>query len=152
GDGIISSLANAGAFAVGYAEASAVNVSDLLGQGVDSTTVLIRYTRYGDANLDGVVNALDFNALASRFGQSGKLCRDGEWNYDGTVNTLDLNVLAANLNSTLAAPLPQFGVVVPEPVVLAPFLLPILARRWRSPLTSARRGRDASAHAEPVMT
>src|SRR5262249_29216220 len=93
-----------------------------------STTVLIRYTRYGDANLDGVVNALDFNALASRFGQSGKLWSDGDWNYDGMVNTLDFNALAVNFNQAL--PVPALGgSLVPEPSLL---VIPALAlRRFR---------------------
>ena len=45
---------------------------------VDSTTVLVKYTDYGDANLSGTVNALDFNRLASNYNTSGKYWADGE--------------------------------------------------------------------------
>jgi hypothetical protein len=54
-----------------------------------------------DANRDRVVNALDFNALASNFGGLGRTFAQGNFNYDGQVNTLDFNVLAAHFNNTL---------------------------------------------------
>ena len=50
----------------------------------------------GDANVDGKVDTLDFNALASNFGGSGKSWRSGDFNGDGVVDTLDFNSLAAN--------------------------------------------------------
>ena len=89
---------------------------------MSGSNVLIRYTYSGDANLDGKVNALDFNALASNYGNtSGKFWNQGDFNYDGFTNTLDFNSLAANFNEVLAAPLPANGVglIVPEPVGLA---------------------------------
>src|SRR5207237_1466113 len=54
--------------ALGYASASSLGVSLFDGQSVSGTNVLVRYTYSGDANLDGTVNALDFNALATNFG------------------------------------------------------------------------------------
>src|SRR5205814_887106 len=45
--------------AIGYAEASAANITNVLGTPVDSTAVVIRYTISGDANLDGAVNSFD---------------------------------------------------------------------------------------------
>jgi predicted outer membrane repeat protein len=59
----------------------------------------------GDANHDRVVNALDFNALATNFGQSGRSYAQGDFNYDGTVNTLDFTALASRFNTSLSAPL-----------------------------------------------
>jgi hypothetical protein len=60
GSGINSSAAAAGtAFGVGYAEASDIlgaTGGQFSGESVDGTAVLVRYTRYGDANLDGSVN------------------------------------------------------------------------------------------------
>src|SRR5207253_2399094 len=66
GNGITSSAAATAASsahktALGYAEASALGLTTFSGQSVDSTSVLIRYTYSGDANLDGVVDTLDFN-------------------------------------------------------------------------------------------
>src|SRR5687768_7373487 len=80
GSGISSSMADADRFAVGYGEASAVFSSfpaTFVGQLVDNSAVLIRLTRYGDANLDGTVNLADFNRLASSFGGSTRLWTDG---------------------------------------------------------------------------
>jgi hypothetical protein len=99
GNGITSSAATSNAAhptGLGYAEASALNLGTFSTQSVDNTTVLVRYTLLGDTNLDGVVNAIDFNALAAEFNRAGALWSDGDVNYDGRVNALDFNLLAAN--------------------------------------------------------
>ena len=109
GNGITSSsaatvAATAGSHktAIGYAEASTLGVSTFAGQAVDTTAVLMQYTLSGDANMDGKVNASDFDALASHYGSSGSaIWTSGDFNYDGTVNTLDFNALAANFNQVL---------------------------------------------------
>ena len=124
--------------ALGYAEASAVGItSTFFGQPADSTTVLIRYTYLGDTNLDGKVNALDFNALASNFGNaSGTEWDQADFNYDGVTDTSDFMMLANNFGLTLAAPAqlpaPVLGSLVPEPASLAMLALaPVLIRRRR---------------------
>ena len=71
GAGINSSVAAADPAhraALGYAEASTLGLSTFGGQSLDGSAVVIEYTLQGDTNLDGVVNALDFNALATHFG------------------------------------------------------------------------------------
>ena len=81
--------------------------------GPDQTSLTIRYVYRGDINLDGTVNALDFNALASNFGSvSGQFWSNGDVNYDGAVNTLDFDAVAMNFNRSLPSPL---GTLVPEP-------------------------------------
>ena len=60
----------------------------------DDTTakqLSVAYAYYGDANLDGTVNALDFNAVATGFGKSGSVWSSGDFNYDGVVNTSGLH-------------------------------------------------------------
>ncbi len=52
-----------------------------------------------DANHDGVVNALDFNALASNFGKPNKTFADGDFNYSGTIDTLDFTALATHFGN-----------------------------------------------------
>src|SRR6266480_5643123 len=82
---------------LGYADASMIgSPATFSGQSIDNTATLIRYAWLGDANIDGKVNALDFNALASNFGGGGAIKRwfQGDFNYDGTVNTADFNALA----------------------------------------------------------
>jgi hypothetical protein len=56
-----------------------------------------------DANHDGTVNSLDFNAVATNFGASGVPFSGGDFNYDGTVDTLDFNALATRFGTTLPA-------------------------------------------------
>ena len=120
---------------LGYADASSLGVGSFAGQSVDSTAVLVGYAYLGDTNLDGVVNALDFNALATHFGaNSGALWDEGDFNYDGVVNTADFTALAANFSLTLAGS-SVAGSVVPEPAVVflvAPAFCIIRARRNRA--------------------
>jgi autotransporter-associated beta strand protein len=109
---------------VGYAEASTLGIGTFAGHSVDSTSVLLRYTLLGDANVDGVVNALDFNAVATNFGNaSANLWTQGDFNYDGQVNTADFTALAQNFAAPLVIPAPpssspMLGSVVPEPASL----------------------------------
>src|SRR5262249_4571075 len=119
--------------ALGYASASSINVSTFDGVSVSGSTTLLRYTYSGDANLDGVVNALDFNALASNFGRaSGKLWVQGDFNYDGFVNSLDFTAVASNFNLALPSP-PALGAaaLVPEPASLAALWIGMLIPRRR---------------------
>ena len=56
-------------------------------------------TEYGDANLDGHVNLLDFNVVAGNFNHAGTWA-SGDFTGDGNVNLLDFNVLASHFNFT----------------------------------------------------
>jgi autotransporter-associated beta strand protein len=76
-------------------------------------------TYYGDANLDGQVNSLDFNALAGAFNTaSGGVWTTGDFNYDGVINALDFNALATNFGAAPLGPGASLGALVPEPTVL----------------------------------
>jgi autotransporter-associated beta strand protein len=98
----------------------------------------VRDTYFGDANLDGVVNALDFNAVATNFGQNAgnQVWQNGDFNYDGTVSTQDFTMLAQNFGAVLSAPAlspPALGSLVPEPgsIAMIAFAIPALGRRRR---------------------
>jgi autotransporter-associated beta strand protein len=101
--------------------------------------VIIRNTFRGDANLDGVVNALDFNALATNFGTAGtKVWSQGDFNYSGAVDTTDFMLLSQNFGQTALPssplPAPVLGTLVPEPSmlsVLAISAVAIIGRRRR---------------------
>jgi autotransporter-associated beta strand protein len=106
------------------------NAKEGLGWKDDGTQVTVMKTYYGDANLDGTVNALDFNAFATNYGQNNgsEVWMQGDFNYDGIVNSQDFAILAANYGATLAssAAIPDdgmvaqsLGAVVPEPASLA---------------------------------
>lgn len=107
GNGITSSTAagNPMVYAIGFGEAS-----DLLGSSggafdsetVDGSSVLARFTRLGDANLDGVVDLSDLARLASRYGLSGSWAT-GDFNFDGLVTLDDLALIAANYGMALGS-------------------------------------------------
>jgi hypothetical protein len=88
---------------IGYAEASAVAPGGtFLGQPVDSTAIVARFTLYGDTDLDTAVTLADFNRLAGNFGQmSNQVWFDGDSTYDGAVDLADFNRLAYNFGLTL---------------------------------------------------
>lgn len=103
---------------------------------VKNSQVVVGYTWYGDATLDGKVNTLDFNMLAGSFAGSSKVWAQGDFNYDGLVDSTDFNSLVSNYGKTgLAAPVPSLslGAVVPEPagVGLVAMALTGLAGRRR---------------------
>ena len=98
--------------------------------------VTVMYTFYGDANIDGTVDTVDFGFLAGSFGGSQKLWADGDFNYDGTVDTVDFGFLASNFGLTLPAVSSggtSIGTAVPEPIFGSGLLLGgfLLSRRRR---------------------
>jgi formylglycine-generating enzyme required for sulfatase activity len=80
---------------------------------------LAAYGLDGDANMDGTVNTLDFNALVGHFGQHGAVWSEGDFDHSGAVNTIDFNVLAGNFGNTLPVAGSNLGAFVPEPAGLA---------------------------------
>jgi hypothetical protein len=96
-----------GTYAVGYAEATDAPslLGVLSGQAFDSTAVLVRYTRQGDATLDGKTDFDDLLKLAANYNTATATWAGGDFNYSGTVDFDDLLVLAANYNTQLPASL-----------------------------------------------
>jgi hypothetical protein len=99
--GVISSIAATQPnLAIGYAEANAIfNAfpATFVGQSVDNTAILLRYTYVGDANLDHHVNSFDFSSLAQQFNnQTNARWSQGDFNFNAKVNALDFNALATN--------------------------------------------------------
>jgi hypothetical protein len=67
-----------------------------LGQPInDPNNVLVRFTYYGDGNLDGVVNTEDVLALDQGYdGLAGHVgWYDGDYNYDGKIDDNDVSLL-----------------------------------------------------------
>jgi T5SS/PEP-CTERM-associated repeat protein len=146
GAGITSSAANASTFALGFGDNTQLGKATFDGQSVDPTCVLVKFTYYGDANLDGQVDVSDLGALASHW-QSGAMWPGGDFDYDGSVNVNDLGLLASNWQAGVGNPLTPtarpwalgdalaaYGLpsnAVPEPMCLGLVSLAILSVRRR---------------------
>lgn len=134
GNGIASSAAaDTPNRALGFAVATDIFSSfpaSFAGESVDATSLLIRYTTYGDANLDHAVNISDFALLAASFNQPSSWSR-GDFNYDQVTNISDFALLASNFNLLVPVDVPR-GTAVPEPGVfgsLAAFCAAMTRRR-----------------------
>jgi hypothetical protein len=66
--------------------------------GLASGTIEIKYTLLGDADLNGIVNGVDFGILAANFNHGVSRWDQGDFNYDNVVNGIDFGFLAANFN------------------------------------------------------
>ena len=133
--GLLTTSSTAGGFAVGYADNATLGRTMFGGVSVDGSKLLVGLVYAGDSNLDGKVNALDFNAIATSFGVTGSgVWTQGDFNYDGTVNTSDFMTMSLNFGKAEAAPAPVLGALVPEPAtlgLLAAGAMGLLVRRRR---------------------
>ena len=84
------------------------------GQPVTAADVLARYSYYGDANLDGVVNAADHTRLDAGAVMHLTGWQNGDFNYDGVVDGSDY-ALADNAFNQQAG-----GVGAPTAVLATP--------------------------------
>ena len=113
--GITTSLGDGSSLALGYAEATALFGSfpaQFAGQQVDSTSVLIAYTHYGDANLSGTTDFTDLGILLNNYNQAGGWSR-GDFDYGGQIDFSDLGQLLNNYNQSVPALVATQS--VPEP-------------------------------------
>jgi hypothetical protein len=96
GTGIASTMAQNDSTkltALGYAEAADVGITTFDGLSVDSTTLLVKYTYYGDSSLDGKVDlGNDFNLFLQGYLNHGSTWELGDYNYDGQVTTADFDL------------------------------------------------------------
>ncbi|HZZ41533.1 MAG TPA: dockerin type I repeat-containing protein, partial [Tepidisphaeraceae bacterium] len=139
--------------ALGYAEASQLSpttAAQIAGTlPYDSTTLLIKYTYEGDANLDGKITADDYALLDKGFATHASTWTLGDFNYDGVVNAVDYLLIDKTVTlqsgsyspdaTLLAQREAQFGdayvsellTSIPEPSLLAAcgLAFPLLRRR-----------------------
>ncbi len=123
--GRLTTSASTGATRLGYGDNSVLGLTTFAGQTVGPSSVLIKYTWAGDANLDGQVDISDLGSLATSW-QTSSLWTGGDFDYSGFVDISDLGILATNWQQGVGSPLgPSFeqalasvglaGVSVPEP-------------------------------------
>ncbi len=117
-----------------------------------ATDILLKYTYYGDANLDGQVDSTDYTLIDNAYLNNQNSANtalvgwyNGDFNYDGVINGSDytlidnaFNMQGSNLSSSaqIAAPTAQVapGSSVPEPtagMLLAALSASTLRRRSR---------------------
>jgi len=100
------------------------------GAPVDATSVLVGYTWYGDANLDGVVDSNDYDRIDSnwllwtaegRLPPGGFRWAVGDFNYDGTIDSNDYDKIDNAWLFSNGAPLSGGSppAPTPEPATLA---------------------------------
>lgn len=149
-DGRIYSSAATATRGLGYGDNAFLGRSTFDGIPVGPQTELVKYTYFGDADLDGDVDNHDLGLMALHWQQqlNGNWI-GGDFNYDAKVDVNDLILLANNWQAGVGAPLgPDFGaalaqvglpsslaiVMVPEPGVFISLSLamPLLLRRRRS--------------------
>jgi hypothetical protein len=153
GPGITSSLASAptanGLVGIGIVHNRDAGWADFDGQVIDATTVIVRATYYGDANLDGRVNADDFALIDEGFAKGSGVWMFGDFNLDGAVTEADYLLIDRTFGlqsgplsaEFLARREGQFGsgyvaglvAAIPEPAagVLLPVVLGAALRRRR---------------------
>jgi hypothetical protein len=142
GQGISSSAAAAAqpeSRSVAYADNSALPLGSFAsfhGQPVDETSVLIAYTRTGDANLDGLVNDDDVTIVNANYapGVSQPHWVSGDFDYSGFVDDDDITLLNSFFDASASA-VPS-NVAIPEPntfllcfCAIATYLCLLRARR-----------------------
>ena len=132
GPGITSSAAAAAVAtepesrSVGYAENASLPLgpfANFRGQPVDDTSVLMAYTRTGDANLDGIVDDSDVTIVSATYapGVPQPHWALGDFDYNGFVDDADVTLLGAFYDPSappLISPAPMAGAevaAVPEP-------------------------------------
>ncbi len=115
GPGINSSDAAAAALAsppaetqtaIGFADNAEYGASDFKGVAVDGDDILVRYTYYGDATLDGMVDADDFTQFLGGYNNNGvngpltvtQTWLNGDFDYSGLVDADDFTQFLAGYN------------------------------------------------------
>jgi autotransporter-associated beta strand protein len=118
----------------------ATGLTSFEGITVPSTDVLVKYTYYGDTDLNGQVDGSDYSRIDNGYLEQLTGWQNGDFNYDGVIDGSDYtlidnayNTQGANLASQMAVTTAQIA-AVPEPSALGLLgfgAAGILARRKR---------------------
>jgi hypothetical protein len=99
--------------AIGYLDgtllgASASGDAIFRGHSVSATAIMLTSTRFGDANLDGVVDSDDFALTDKGRATGGTFWWQGDFNYDGTVTSADYLLIDRTYGRQLGGLSPEF--------------------------------------------
>jgi hypothetical protein len=75
------------------------------GIGIDATTLIGKYTFFGDGNLDGKVTGDDYVSVDANLGSTNAQWFQGDFNFSGTVTGDDYVAIDANLGKGTSSPL-----------------------------------------------
>ncbi|HEY7091248.1 MAG TPA: PEP-CTERM sorting domain-containing protein [Tepidisphaeraceae bacterium] len=97
--GSLSSSVTDATHKLGYGDNALLHKSTFAGQSVDTSSVLIKYTYAGDADLDGDADGVDIGTWATNFtgelgGAGSAVWTQGDWDYDGDVDGVDAGLWA----------------------------------------------------------
>jgi autotransporter-associated beta strand protein len=107
--GIITSSTAAGDTTHLTAVGVATGLTSFEGATVSTSDVLVKYTYYGDANLDGHVDGTDYSRIDNGYllGLTG--WSNGDFNYDGVINGSDYTLIDNSYNTQGAALAAEIG-------------------------------------------
>jgi hypothetical protein len=89
---------------LGYGDNALLGFTVFAGQSVDDTALLIKFTYFGDSDLDGDVDVADLGNLATAW-QTAGVWTDGDFDYNGSIDVNDLGLLATNWQAGVTTPL-----------------------------------------------
>jgi hypothetical protein len=87
--------------------------STFAGQNVSATDILIKYTYYADADLNGTINANDYSLLDEGYFHQSTGWLNGDFNYDGSVDGSDYT-LTDNAYNSQGSPIADTGDGLPS--------------------------------------
>ncbi|HEY7089534.1 MAG TPA: hypothetical protein VH518_15665 [Tepidisphaeraceae bacterium] len=114
---------------LGYGDNALLAKTTFAGQTVDTTSVLVKYTYAGDADLDGDADGVDIGTWATNFtgelgGTGSMVWTQGDWDYDGDVDGVDAGLWAQAFTGELGGA--GLGSVVVDDPNIAPGAAAIL--------------------------
>lgn len=114
--------------ALGVGDAATLGITNFQGQLVGNA-VIVKYTWYGDANLDGKVDSADLALMNQGRSEGLSGWMNGDFNYDGVINSDDYALFTLGLEMQNSA-----AVQVPEPLSanLIGFIVLLLPGRHRA--------------------
>ena len=87
---------------MGYADNGSLPLGSntaFMGQNVDGTTILVRYTVWGDLNLDGLADDNDVTVQGASYNRGAQpFWSHGDLDFDGDVDDSDVTILGATYN------------------------------------------------------